>query len=382
MYTLKRWVFILASGCALLTFQTEGRAQSLKEKGLKIWHQMLKPNRNLDSAFVYQPFNGWHFSTSYQGRWDNVGLTVPLEFSYPSVTTEATLRVNMIENHSNHVGIHGGYGPITLGYSVTVGTKEKPNRHFSFDWISNAFALQFYYIKLHDTTKSTLEYPDTEPVILPEEPSTANIWRLSGYYFFNHKKFSYPAAYEGKVVQRKSAGSFLVGAKFHHGNIRITEPKSILSSLILNMTGYSTYQFSLGGGYSYNWVIYHRDADSARDIRKLRNLTFNITAIPVLTVVNEMRMTHVIPPNGAEEILPVHGSLQPNALGKVGLCFSFGHFYINSNFDFHYQHFHSKELSEKDLKNAFPDGIDYTYRFSVYGHLFNWTAGVELHYRF
>ena len=42
----------------------------------------------------------------------------------------------------------------------------------------------------------------------------------------------------------------------------------------------------------------------------------------------------------------------------------------------------AQSLKEKDLKNALPEGIDYTYRFSVYGHLFNWTAGIELHYRF
>ncbi len=34
-------------------------------------------------------------------------------------------------------------------------------------------------------------------------------------------------------------------------------------------------------------------AQTSKDIRRLRNLTFNVTAIPLLTFVNEMRMTHL-----------------------------------------------------------------------------------------
>jgi hypothetical protein len=235
---------------------------------------------------------------------------------------------------------------------------------------------------MHDTAISTLEYPDSNPVYLPEEPSQGRIWMISGYYAFNHKKFSYPSVYQGKVVQRKSAGSLMIGAKFHHANLTLPESKSILSSLILNLTGYTTYQFSVGAGYSYNWVLYHREARSPHDLRNLRNLTFNTTAVPLLTLVNEIRMTHIIPPNADEEVLPVHGGLRPNALLRVGLCYTFGHLYINSNLDFHYLQFRSKGLTEKDLQNALPDNLDYTYQFSVLGHVYNWSAGVEIHYRF
>lgn len=174
----------------------------------------------------------------------------------------------------------------------------------------------------------------------------------------------------------------MVGAKFQHANLLLEEPKSIVGSLMLSMIGYRTYQFSLGAGYSYNWVLYHRNAVSSKDFRDLRNLTFNATAIPLLTLVNEMRMTHVIPPNAKEEVFPVHGGIRPNALVRLGLCYTFGHFYINSHLDFHYHYFRSRELTEKDLHSSLPHDIDYTYRFFVQGYLFNWNTGLELHYRF
>ena len=377
---MKRWVFIGAMAAALMTLQMEGHAQGVIEVGKKIFMKMMEPNRKLDSAYVFQPHRGWNFSTNYQGGFDHASLVIPLQIDYPNVSTEATLRVNMVNSQSHRLGLRGGYGPISLGFSVAVGPK--PDRDFSFNWISDRFGVLFQYTKLHDTATSSLEYPDSAPFFLPEEPSLSHFWTVSGYYAFNHKKFAYSSAYQGKVIQKKSAGSFMIGAKFQHANLRLEQPKSIVGSLMLSMTGYRTYQFSLGAGYSYNWVMYHRDALSSKDYRNLRNLTFNATAIPLLTFVNEMRMTHVIPPNAKEEILPVRGGIRPNALMRLGLCYTFGHFYINSHLDFHYHYFHSRELTEKDLQNALPSDIDYTYRFSVYGHLFNWNAGLELHYRF
>lgn len=382
MYGMKKWLYILTAAGALLAFQQEGRAQILTEKGQRLWDMLMRPNKNLDSVYVFQPFKGWDFSANYQGRWENASLEVPVEMNLPEVTTEATVRINMIRNQSNSIGLRAGYGPISLGYSVAVGKSKKPDRHFSFDWITNAVGVQLYYIKLHDTAESFLEYPDSEPVVLPEEPSLAHTWRVSGYYVFNHKKFSYPAAYRGKVIQRKSAGSIIAGAKFHHASLTLDNPKSIVGSLIMDLTGYSTYQFSLGAGYSYNWVLYHRDARSTHDFRDLRNLTLNVTAIPLLTVVNEIRMTHVIPPGDKEEIFPAHGGLRPNAIARAGVCYSFGHFYICSNVDFHFQHFHSREFTEKDMKHALPKNINYTYSFSVLGFLSYWSAALEFHYRF
>lgn len=377
---MKRWALIGATAAALMTFQTEGRAQGVKELGVKIFKKIMAPNRKLDSTYVFKPHNGWNVSANYKGGFDRASLEIPLQVDYTTVSTEAVLRVSMVNNQSHRVGLKGGYGPLSLGFSIALGPK--PDRDFSFNWISDKFGLLFQYTKLHDTATSSLEYPGSAPLVLPEVPSLAHFWTVSGYYAFNHKKFAYSSAYQGKVIQRKSAGSFMIGAKFQHANLLLEQPKSIVGSLMLSMTGYRTYQFSLGAGYSYNWVLYHRNAVSYKDLRGLRNLTFNATAIPLLTFVNEMRMTHVIPPDAKEEVLPVHGGIRPNALVRLGLCYTFGHFYINSGLDFHYHYFRSRELTEKDLQNSLPDYADYTYRFSVRGHLFNWTAGLEVHYRF
>ena len=47
-------------------------------------------------------------------------------------------------------------------------------------------------------------------------------------------------------------------------------------------------QASIGGGYSVNFVPWHKDPVGPRD-EGLRNITINLTAMPVLTLVNRLR---------------------------------------------------------------------------------------------
>lgn len=341
----------------------------------------MQPNKYLDSAYVFQPFKGWNFSTTYKGRWDGAGIKVPIEFSVEGESKLlANLNLSLIDDITNHVGFGGGYGPINLGFSFAVGHRNKKDKHFSFDWADTRFAIQFSYSKIRDTGTCTIQMDGFEPASVSDLTSTASLWRVGGFYIFNHKKFSYPSAYTGKLVQRKSAGSFLVGAKYLHGNIMLPEKQTIVSSMVLNLIGYSTYQVSLGAGYSFNWVLYHRDAVSGKKIDHLRNLTFNITAIPLLTFVNEMRMTHLT--DTGKEIIPVHGHLQPNILGKVGLCYAFGHFYINGGFEYNYNIFNSGQLSRDDLSLSRASEDVYFYRLNIKGHLANCVGSVEFHYRF
>lgn len=91
------------------------------------------------------------------------------------------------------------------------------------------------------------------------------------YYIFNHKKFSYPAAYSQSTVQRRSAGSFIAGIGYtmHQLNIdweafetlarerlstRYTE--AVLDTAMMSSSVNYT-DYSLSGGYAYNWVFAH-----------------------------------------------------------------------------------------------------------------------------
>lgn len=72
------------------------------------------------------------------------------------------------------------------------------------------------------------------------------------YHVFNHECFSLPAAMSQTVIQRRSSGSWLVAANYHHTHLRFL---GNLLSPVVNFNNLSLTQFSAGGGYAYNYVF-------------------------------------------------------------------------------------------------------------------------------
>ncbi len=76
-----------------------------------------------------------------------------------------------------------------------------------------------------------------------------------GYYMFNGKKFSYAAAYDQSVIQKRSAGSLMAGLMYNYTDIDYAANSN--GDLIYMMSGLGRiklWQGSVGVGYAYNWV--------------------------------------------------------------------------------------------------------------------------------
>lgn len=98
----------------------------------------------------------------------------------------------------------------------------------------------------------------------------ASIRGFNLYYVFNHRRFSYPAAYAQSTIQRKSAGSFLAGIGYtrHSLDLDLKDLESVIreklepelgdqahvdTTLMTNKVKYTDVSFT--GGYAYNWVF-------------------------------------------------------------------------------------------------------------------------------
>lgn len=91
------------------------------------------------------------------------------------------------------------------------------------------------------------------------------------YYIFNHKKFSYPAAYSQSTIQLKSCGSPLLGIGYTHHKLSVDwdqlrdlmaeRVSASVASDIIDTTftsGKIDYKdYAVSGGYAYNWVFAH-----------------------------------------------------------------------------------------------------------------------------
>lgn len=85
---------------------------------------------------------------------------------------------------------------------------------------------------------------------------------LNAYYIFNSRRFSYPAAYNQSTVQRRSAGSFLLGFRYDRQKIHFDYtllPAPFLEEGILNedikFSNLNYKSYCVSAGYAYNWVV-------------------------------------------------------------------------------------------------------------------------------
>jgi len=73
---------------------------------------------------------------------------------------------------------------------------------------------------------------------------------LDAFYTFNKRRFSYAAAFSQSYIQKKSAGSWLVGGSFLGSNINVRGN----ANLGVMGSHMRFIQVGLGGGYGYNYV--------------------------------------------------------------------------------------------------------------------------------
>ena len=83
---------------------------------------------------------------------------------------------------------------------------------------------------------------------------TLKVLNLAGYYTFNHRRFSYPAAFTQSYIQRRSAGSWLAGGSYQGGSIETTAALAARSASAPDTRIYIGH-LGIGGGYGYNWVL-------------------------------------------------------------------------------------------------------------------------------
>ena len=112
---------------------------------------------------------------------------------------------------------------------------------------------------------------------LQSDDVTLKVLNIAGYYTFNHRRFSYPAAFTQSYVQRRSAGSWLAGISYQGGSIKTTDNLKARSPNAPDVRIYIGH-LGIGGGYGYNWV-------------PSRKWLFHLSLLPTFVVYNRNNMT-------------------------------------------------------------------------------------------
>ncbi|MBR6286118.1 MAG: DUF4421 domain-containing protein [Bacteroidaceae bacterium] len=185
---------------------------------------------------------------------------------------ETNQSISLSPNPTYKIGAFFGWRWLFLGWTFDIAaltnrnTKNKTN--FDFSIYTSKIGIDLYYKKTGNDFKIT----GTSGIFAHDRQNYAtdfsgldiNMRGINVYYIFNHKKFSYPAAFSQSTVQRRSCGSWKMGFSYSIHDISFDEdklPEEIRSSLdgsgnqsvFFNRVKYRDYSLSVG--YAYNWVF-------------------------------------------------------------------------------------------------------------------------------
>ena len=258
-----------AALCVSLAAGTAVAAEpdSVKPKWTERLYEMVKEWSSVDTAYVEPQHYNYSAmlqnTNTYEQYYlsDGKGLSVTLS---PEMTVK--------------VGPYFGWRWVFLGYTFDlshIGDGNK-DRDFNLSLYSNQVGIDLFYRNTGHNYKirsmSLGEGVDTRPLRgVKFDGLRASVKGFNLYYIFNHKRFSYPAAFSQSTCQRRSQGSFLAGVGYTKHSLALdytrlgetitrtlgpgVSVKGADSTLVSGKVEYT--DLSVSGGYAYNWVFAH-----------------------------------------------------------------------------------------------------------------------------
>lgn len=172
------------------------------------------------------------------------------------------------------LGGYVGWKWIFWGYSIDlnglIGSEKHDKKNklsFDFSFYTSKVGLDLYYRR----TGNNFECTNLDHIFNKDNPWPEGLSKsfsaldiqtrgFNLYYIFNHRHFSYPAAFAQSTMQRRSAGTFKLGFSFTHHKATMNESKisplllpHIEPTILFNSVKYNDYAINFG--YAYNWVF-------------------------------------------------------------------------------------------------------------------------------
>ena len=274
-----RYLILVAFLCLNFCGQTmaQGKLASLVKKAGTFLDSLAV--KGVDRRYIDAPKKPWQLILR-----GNVSQTiVSMKTQGDMAGEEYSANPYLKTTPSQYVGLWAGYRGYGLGYTFNVGGDK--GSYFTIGATGGSYGIN---VRIHSFDNSTPDFNLNSSLISEENEDTWQTVKLTdpihvktiiadGYYMFNGKKFSYAAAYDQSVIQKRSAGSLMAGLMYNYTDIDYSS--DLNGDIIYAMEGLGRmklWQGSVGVGYAYNWV-------------PARGLLINILAMPMLTFVNKLK---------------------------------------------------------------------------------------------
>lgn len=188
-------------------------------------------------------------------------------------------RIIIRSNTNYDVGVRLSFMAVSIGYTLNInrlaGYNDAPRSTFNFSFTCARFYAE---ITSQSTEGNTYierfgHYKDGARLHVPLDDVKTNQFDVRAYYYFNNKKYAQAAAYAFSKYQKRSAGSWLLGACYTRMRTEIDFsglPQDMLEEIpsgLPVLSVFNFHDFEVMGGYAYNAVMPH-------------NWVFNITLLP------------------------------------------------------------------------------------------------------
>lgn len=221
-----------------------------------------------DSLYISKPDYRW----TVKLRGNSSGTTFRARRTYGDYRYNVGLNSNVNVTTAISFNYRGLAAALSLNPLKLSG--KNTDMEFNINAYGNKFGADFIYI-YSKTLKGTFTQSGLgeQDYAVSAGQVQQQLLAINGYYSFNHRRFSYPAAFTQSQLQLRSCGSWMLGFSFMGSYLHFD--KDLLPNIPeirLRMV-----YFGIGGGYGYNLVT------SAHWL-------FHISAMPELVVATYGRM--------------------------------------------------------------------------------------------
>ena len=221
---------------------------------------------NTDTTYVVRPQTKWVIKT----RGNISGATFYMTGKAQGKEYEAILNTDV----KGTLNLSVGYAGLSVGVSVNPASwaGQYKDYEFNLNSYSNLWGIDLIYHN-QQSAGGEIQREGQEQVDIPAGTVRSKTANVNAYLAFNHRRFSFPAAFSQSYIQRRSAGSWLIGFSLMWQRLEsdgVPDDGIPVSKLI-------SLNIAIGAGYGYNFAM-------------KRRWLLHLSALPTLVVWNQNRV--------------------------------------------------------------------------------------------
>lgn len=177
------------------------------------------------------------------------------DFHAKGTVNDIYSKADLSTSHKTTISIAASYRGLSAAVALNPAKMSGTYKDYEFNlnYYSSRISLDFSYQRSESLTGDVYR-EDRGEQPMESGDLTLKVVNFAGYYAFNHRHFSYPAAFNQSYIQHRSAGSWLAGISYQGGiietrdELKARNPNAPTVSIDVGHVG-------IGGGYAYNWVL-------------------------------------------------------------------------------------------------------------------------------